>query len=379
MKVRALVVALVCTVVLGVTLAGCGGFFSNGGGGGGGSVAHFAYVANSGSPNIQDYTVNQSNGVLTSTGTTTTAGAPVWMDFNDAGTLLYAIDNATSQLEGFTINRSSSGSLTAVAGTPITAGQNPIRVTVDPGSRFLFIADRGNTVPPISGQAITMYPISNSSTGALGTAVTTPLSSIPAAVLLDPAAKFLFVPLGPTGINVYQVASSGALTLVTGSPFTHSACSTEITDVSIEPTEHFVYVADHTDGSVCAFSFNSSTGVLTQLGSVSYPTGGNPVNLAVNFGFTFLYAVNGDPGAASIAGFLINNDGTLTSVGSNMTTGGLNKPTAVAMDPSGFFLYVPNSGATNVSFYTINTSTGVLTSQGTITAGTTPTDIVVTK
>jgi YVTN family beta-propeller protein len=49
----------------------------------------------------------------------------------------------------------------------------------------------------------------------------------------------------------------------------------------------------------------------------------------------------------------------------------------VAVDPSGKFAYVTNSGSNDVSMYTINATTGVLTSGGTIAAGSTPTSIAI--
>jgi 6-phosphogluconolactonase len=47
-------------------------------------------------------------------------------------------------------------------------------------------------------------------------------------------------------------------------------------------------------------------------------------------------------------------------------------PISVAVDPAGKFAYVTNSGSNDVSMYTINATTGALTSIGTIAAGTGP-------
>jgi 6-phosphogluconolactonase len=52
-------------------------------------------------------------------------------------------------------------------------------------------------------------------------------------------------------------------------------------------------------------------------------------------------------------------------------------PTSVAVDPSGKFAYVTNSGSNNVSMFTINTTTGVLTSTGTIAAELSPSSIAI--
>jgi YVTN family beta-propeller protein len=47
------------------------------------------------------------------------------------------------------------------------------------------------------------------------------------------------------------------------------------------------------------------------------------------------------------------------------------------VDPAGKFAYVTNNGSNNVSMYTINATTGALTSVGTIAAGQFPTSVAV--
>ena len=68
--------------------------------------------------------------------------------------------------------------------------------------------------------------------------------------------------------------------------------------------------------------------------------------------------------------------GALTSTGTiNGNCPGLCLPSSVVVDPSGKFAYVANGGGGvpyNVAMYTINATTGALTSIGTIAAGTDP-------
>lgn len=369
MKLRALIFPL-GFLALGFLVAGCNGFFTNSTSNNS-TNAKFAFVANSGANNIESFTVNASNGVLSSSGTTLTGGTmPVSVDANDAGTLLYAADSTSGDLAGFTINRSSSGSLTAITGTPTPTGTAPVRVAVDPGSRFVFVAATGS----IHG-----FPITSSSSGALGTPNVTTVPADPTSARIDPSGNFLFVPMGATGLGVYKItASTAALAAVSGSPFTHTACSAGAFDVAIEPTDHFVYITDNS-ANVCAFSFTSSTGAMTQLGSVAFPTHGTPVGLAVDPQFTFLFVANGGA-SGSVAAFKINNDGTLTEATDSPFTGGsLNQAAGITTDPSGVFVYVPNKAGNNVSLLSVDSTTGKLTSQGTIAAGTAPASIVVTK
>jgi 6-phosphogluconolactonase len=52
-------------------------------------------------------------------------------------------------------------------------------------------------------------------------------------------------------------------------------------------------------------------------------------------------------------------------------------PVSAALDPSGRFVYVTNSGSNDVSMYTIDATTGSLTLIGTIAAELSPTSIAI--
>jgi YVTN family beta-propeller protein len=66
--------------------------------------------------------------------------------------------------------------------------------------------------------------------------------------------------------------------------------------------------------------------------------------------------------------------GALTSIG--MIAAGVG-PDSVAVDPAGKFAYVTNFGSNDVSMYTIDATTGALASIGTIAAGTGPVSVTV--
>ena len=69
----------------------------------------------------------------------------------------------------------------------------------------------------------------------------------------------------------------------------------------------------------------------------------------------------------SVSMYTINaTTGALTSIG---TIAAGKVPVSVAVDPSGKFAYVTNSSSNDVSMYTINATTGALTSIGTIATG----------
>src|SRR5216684_3604741 len=112
--------------------------------------------------------------------------------------------------------------------------------------------------------------------------------------------------------------------------------------------------------------------------SFAFNIGPGPVSVAVapdpsgKFG-KFAYVANIN--SKNVSMYTINaTTGALTSIG---TIDAELSPSAVAVDPSGKFAYVANADSNTVSMYTINATTGALTSIGTIAAGAGPFSVAV--
>jgi DNA-binding beta-propeller fold protein YncE len=121
---------------------------------------------------------------------------------------------------------------------------------------------------------------------------------------------------------------------------------------------NFLYVANNSDDEVYAYSV-SSDGVPSPLPTASFSdgSGSGPEQIAINGSSNLLWVTNG--GNGSITSYTINTStGELTNNGS-LT--GLSSPFGVIVDPSGSWLYVADHGAGTVNSYTINTTTGGLT------------------
>ena len=88
-------------------------------------------------------------------------------------------------------------------------------------------------------------------------------------------------------------------------------------------------------------------------------------------------------GDGTVSAFTINaSSGALTSVGSAVATGNLNNvanpaPIDVKVDPSGQYVYVANYLDGSVSLFSVNASTGALTLSNTFAAGTGATAVAV--
>ncbi len=141
----------------------------------------------------------------------------------------------------------------------------------------------------------------------------------------------------------------------------------------IDPNGRLLLVANYDAKTVTAFAINAATGGLS--GAVTIPVGSNPSDLAMDRTGTFFYVAN--DGDASVSAFRLGVNGALsTIVGSPIATDA--GPVAVAVDPSGQVLYVATENNNAVTAYTITAGTGGLTRGATIHTWGTPTSLTVT-
>jgi YVTN family beta-propeller protein len=266
--------------------------------------------------------------------------------------------------------------------------------------------DRPSTLVSNSGGGLLTAQISASDIAAAGTAAVTVFSPPPGggssnsltftiatggldpqSIAVDPAGKFAYVATagcnGGVGyVSMYTInPTTGALAFI-GPPVSSLDYSAE--SVTVDPSGKFAYVVNEgddetSDGSVATYTINATTGALT---SATGGIGGNcpglcvPVSVAVDPSGKFAYVpYRGGFSNGGVAMYTINSTtGGLTSIG--MIAAGTG-PGSVAVDPAGKFAYVTNLGSNDVFMYTIDTTTGALASIGTIAAGTDPVSVAV--
>lgn len=302
-----------------------------------------------------------------------------------------ASDTAAAGIAEVTVFNPAPGGGSSNASTfAITAGGvSPQAIAVDPLGKFAFVANEGCGDSTFGN--VSMYVI-DATTGVL--ASTGP--PIPSndeggrSATVDHLGKFVYVANWGEGdtagsISTYTInVATGGLTS-TGTidaACPGSGCSLLAPwSVVVDPSGKFAYAANEggpAPTSVAMFSINASTGTLTSMGAVT--AGGRAVSVTVDPTGKFAYVTNisdGFPGENNIISmFTINaTTGALTSIG---TVAAGTQPVSVVVDPTGKFAYVTNSGSNDVSMYTIKATTGALTSIGTtIAAGASPASVAV--
>lgn len=259
---------------------------------------------------------------------------------------------------------SHTGAGTLVFGSPFvteiapSAAASPSSVVVHPSNRFLYAANQNTNT-------ISLFKI-NSTTGALTevlprTALVTSsgVGLAPAVMTLDSAGNLLFVGNQITNdVWVYSIGSSGALTFVSSALLGSSP-----TGLALSTTGNFLYVPVQTFSAIYVFSVSSGT--LTQVGSPIIVNGGVG-QLGIDPGGKFLYVPN--PSLNTVTVLKINPDGSLVAGPGLFATG--TTPVAANTNATGAFLYVANSGSTNLSQFQVDSTTGALTALTTSVAGT---------
>jgi 6-phosphogluconolactonase (cycloisomerase 2 family) len=124
----------------------------------------------------------------------------------------------------------------------------------------------------------------------------------------------------------------------------------------------FVYVANIGSNNVSGYTINSETGALTTVAGSPFAAGAFPASVAVNPSGRFAYVANS--GASdNVSGYRINSEtGALTAIPGSPFPGG-DGPASIIVTPNGKFAYVANffGGQNNVSGYRIDPRTGALT------------------
>lgn len=285
----------------------------------------FLYAANPASPvggtsSVNAWSINPSTGALTALPGSPFSLGPLsfaaGLAMNNAAQVLYVAD--AGKIDA--LHADATGALTPIVGSPFLGG-GTLYLTVDPLNRFVFGSD---DAPSGSVVAFTI-----NSTGALTAVPGSPFATIPGYVgttrptqiVTDATGSFVYTGLLTTGqVAGFSInASTGALTLVPGSPFPAGN-----NPISLATVNNFLYVSNFTDGTISGYSINPINGALTALTGSPFAIHGGPL-VASPFG-GLLYTT----GPGGLLALSVNpQTGALTQVGSAIPYGGATVLTVV--------------------------------------------------
>jgi len=275
----------------------------------------------------------------------TQGGYPLALGATSDGKFLYVAESASNLIEGFAI--SPRGRLRSLGAIP--SGTNPSSVALTPSGKFLYV---GNEAYNISAYKV------HTQSGAISEIPGSPFPSGYSSfqLIVDPTGRFLFA---GSFDNVWAFSidqATGALTLID----TVAAGSSE-TWIAMDKTAKFLYAASNAStGDFYGFGINSTTGSLTLLPGFPFYTGVSQREAASVVQNGFIYIAQNYNGG-EVAGYTSDpTTGALTPVpGSPFTAG--QTALAVAIDPSGRFVYTADYYAESLIGFAVNQSTGALT------------------
>jgi 6-phosphogluconolactonase len=132
--------------------------------------------------------------------------------------------------------------------------------------------------------------------------------------------------------------------------------------VGCTTTSHYLYATIPSANELAVYREDPVAGVLTQITGSPYTVGDGAHSVVVAPSGQFLYVANPGQDENDVSLFSINSYGQLTEIFPRASVAPLgSQPEKLVMDPSGNYLYVMNAGSNNITVFSIDTKTGVLT------------------
>jgi 6-phosphogluconolactonase (cycloisomerase 2 family) len=287
-------------------------------------TGQYVYVANYGSANVSEYSIGPG-GILAPVGAgavaTGTGPNGVTLDHANPNRFAYVANYGDSTVSQYSIGPD--GALQAL-GTPIATGPYPSSIVLDATSSFAYVANFGgpNSVAPPGPETISQYLVNPNGTLTPMTKATVPTGGGPAAIIVDPAGKYVYTANSiDNTVSQYYIGNGGGLTPIApatqtgGRPF----------GLAIDPKSKFLFVANSSDGTISVFPIGAGGALGTILPPVA--AGAGVSSVTVDATSTYLYATN--RGTTTISQFTIGAGGGLTPL-VPPTAPASNHPTSIA-------------------------------------------------
>jgi 6-phosphogluconolactonase len=313
-------------------------------------------------------------GTLSSPRVVAAAVDPSFLAIHPSRKYLYAV-NELSQFNGRRGGGVSAFSLDPASGalSPLnqqsSVGEGPCHLVVDRQGKNVLAANYGSgSVACLPIEADGRLQQASSFIQHKGTGATKRQTSPHAhSINLDAAGKFAVVAdLGLDKVFIYALdAAQGKLTQ-NEPAFTQVAPRSGPRHFAFHPDGHFGYVINEMANTVIAFAYDADKGTLTQIQTIStlpkdFQGRSNTAEVQVHPSGKFLYGSN--RGHNSIAIFTIDpSTGKLTTVGFEPTQG--KHPRNFAIDPTGQYLMAENKDSDSIVVFRIDPRTGALRPTG---------------
>jgi 6-phosphogluconolactonase (cycloisomerase 2 family) len=279
------------------------------------------------------------------------------VNFNNGST-------ATSTVSQYMI--ASDGSLTPLGAPTVPAGVNPFALAVDASNQYLYVANFYQPGTNTPGSLSQFALNSDGSLAPLGVPTVATLHG-PSSVVANPKGPYVYVAdFESSAISQYAIGAGGALAPMSVASFQVGTGNSYPVSIAVNPAGTNAYVATYTSpGSVYQYSV-AADGSLSPLTSPSVPAGSDSNSLVVDPSGHFVYVANA--GDNTVSQYSVAADGSLAAQ-SPATVAAGKRPWSITVDAAGHNAYVANRGDGTVWQYLIGAG-GALTYNSSVTAGT---------
>jgi 6-phosphogluconolactonase (cycloisomerase 2 family) len=330
------------------------------------NVGKYVFVANRfdvGAGSVAAFTILPATGALTAVAApyTPTGGesGPAGLALDPSGAYLYVADSRSADVSTWGISNAGALTQDAVAGSPASTGgahNAPYSLAFDPAG-FLYVGSNDDPNGTVEGFSV--------ATGVLAGTPGSPYASgnIPYGIAVDATHKFVYATnVYDRKVSEYAIGTGGNL----DTPNYDTTLASPYA-VAVHPTGPYVYITDNnahggaSGNSVEQYTYDTASGLLTAANS--YSVGAKPQGIAIDPTGSFLYVSNSGDGTVSAFTIDATTGALMPVTGSPFTASGANSPatpTALAIDPSSQYLYVANGAAGTISVFTNTAATGAL-------------------
>lgn len=300
-------------------------------------------------------TMNHTTGVLTPTGTIFLGPStgPTGIASDPFGKFLFTGDFYGGTISQLVIDQSD-GTLTLNSTPTATAGLNPRNLVITPDGKYLYLASEGT-------QTIRAYRININGTLTFIDSYYSVIGQTQ--IQISRNGNFIFyLSAALTELISYRINySDGTLTQAGVSP---SFFNDGSGNVATHPNGRYLYVGSYP--ALTIFNLDQETGSMSFVDSVNHSKSINGSAMHPNGLFYYLvHLVEGE-----ISCYTIDPITGKISYASSVVPGIVNSSFRfIVIDPTGRFAYVADNNHPDLLQYSINQTTGELTSMGTVNAG----------
>jgi 6-phosphogluconolactonase len=322
------------------------------GGPAGRKATTYLYVSMAPEQKIQIFRLDPADGKLSPAATVSVDGTPGALSLDPAQRYLFASLRSISTLASYRIDPATAG-LTPISAAALPQGENAAHLATDRSGRWLFSAS-------YAAGKVVVHRVREDGTIETPSVQTVETAKTAHFVAVDRANEMVLVPhVAPNAVFQFRFdAKSGMLAAVDNAP--GGAKDAGPRHLAFHPTKNLAFTSNEQGSSITAYEFQPGVGLkpLQTLSTLPADFEGQNTTAEVKVHPSGKFAWVSNRGHDSLAGFSIDESGTLAAIGQTPTE---KTPRSFDIEPDGRYLFGAGEGSGKLAAYMIDPESGALT------------------